>query len=384
MRFSPAAIAAVSVLGGVVACRQAAAPQATSRAASDDAPPDAVAVVRLDGSMVSAVRVDAVALHSVPRVLRANGKVQFDERRLARILAPVAGEVEGLHASVGDHVRQDQPIFFLNSRDAAASIEDALDAHRDLDLAEKNRAMTQDLYEHQAASRFALEQAQNDVAKARARVDRAESALIAIGLKPPKETDGSIDPRVPVTSPIDGTVLERHVSDGQYVQLDSSALLTIADLSQVWVEADVFERDLHLVHDGEPADVTTTAYPDETFRAKVEHISDTLDPATRTVKVRFLVANPTLRLKPEMFANVMLSVEEREEAISVPAAAVITEGDRTFVYVAIGPQTFARKNVDLAPETKDSRRVLRGLRPGDRVVTEGAVLLRAQEDRSSS
>jgi cobalt-zinc-cadmium efflux system membrane fusion protein len=193
---------------------------------------------------------------------------------------------------------------------------------------------------------------------------------------------GAIDARVPVVSPIAGAVIETKVTEGQYVQTDSTPLVTIADLSEVWVDADVFERDVHLVHVGESAVVTTTAYPDDQFRARVERISETLDPATRTIKVRFLVSNPTLRLKPEMFADVVLALESTEGAISVPASAIFTDGDRLFVYVAIDNVTFARRSIEAVSESADRRRILRGLSPGDRIVVDGAVLLRAQEDRN--
>ncbi len=197
----------------------------------------------------------------------------------------------------------------------------------------------------------------------------------------PGEDGAGLDPRVPVSSPVDGVVLERHASDGQYVQPDPTPLLTIANLSTVWVEADVFERDLHLVRVGCAAEVTTAAYPDRLFRARVARISDVVDPATRTLKVRFVTANPDLRLKPEMFATVTLFVGGAQDAIVVPPAAVLTEGPNAFVYVALDRRTFARRRVELAPDASaDARRIVKGIRPGDRVVTSGAVLLRGHED----
>jgi len=369
----------VAILTG---CSRPTAREPDANSATASLPVDAVALVRIDPSMVSALHVETVNLHTVSRILRATGKVQFDESRLSRVLAPVTGQVTGLTASVGDRVRKGDPIFYLNSRDAAVALEDNLVAHHDLDLAEKTLTMTQDLFDHQAASRIALQQAQNDVAKTHLRVDRTEAALAAIGVQDHSDS-GRLDPRVPVTSPVTGAIIERHVSDGQYVQLDPAPLLTIADLSTVWVEADVFERDLHLLRAGQSAEVTTTAYPDERFRAKVARVSDVVDPATRTVKVRFLVVNPALRLKPEMFATVTLFVDDVEQAITVPTSAVLTEGDRSFVYVALDDRTFARRLVETAAEARDSRRILRGVKPGDRVVTSGAILLRGQEDRGA-
>jgi cobalt-zinc-cadmium efflux system membrane fusion protein len=375
-------IALVLAALGLSSCARSSAEPAGGQSAADSQPADAARQVHIDPSMAGSIKVAAVELKSVPRLLRAAGKVQFEDNRLARVLAPVAGEVIGLRLKVGDQVRKDQTLFSLNSRDAAAALEDHLDAHRDLDLAQKTLAITQDLFDHQAASQLSLEQAQNDVAKAKTKVNRTEAALVAIGLSADDAAAGAIDARVPVVSPIAGAVIETKVTEGQYVQTDSTPLVTIADLSEVWVDADVFERDVHLVHVGESAVVTTTAYPDDQFRARVERISETLDPATRTIKVRFLVSNPTLRLKPEMFADVVLALESTEGAISVPASAIFTDGDRLFVYVAIDNVTFARRSIEAVSESADRRRILRGLSPGDRIVVDGAVLLRAQEDRN--
>ena len=375
-------IALVLAALGLSSCARSSAEPAATQSAPDSQPADATRQVHIDPSMAASIKVAAVELKSVPRLLRAAGKVQFEENRLARVLAPVAGEVTGLRLKVGDQVRKDQTLFSLNSRDAAAALEDHVDAHRDLDLAEKTLAVTKDLFDHQAASQLSLEQAQNDVAKAKTKVNRTEAALVAIGLSADDAAGGAIDARVPVISPIAGAVIETKDTEGQYVQTDSTPLVTIADLSEVWVDADVFERDVHLVHVGESAVVTTTAYPDDQVRARVERISETLDPATRTIKVRFLVSNPTLRLKPEMFADVVLALESTEEAISVPTSAIFTDGDRLFVYVAIDNVTFARRSIEAVSESADRRRILRGLSPGDRVVVDGAVLLRAQEDRN--
>jgi cobalt-zinc-cadmium efflux system membrane fusion protein len=379
-------LAALSLATGVTsaACGGAASPVPPAEApAAPATPADAAAVVRIDPAMASSIKIETVTLQSVPRELRTSGKVQFDESRIARLLAPVQGQVTGLAVGVGDRVQKGDPVFYLRSRDAALAIEDQLDAQRDLDLSQKTLTVTQDLFEHQGASRLALDQALNDFAKAKARVDRTAAALGTLGLKA-ADGDKPVDARIPVTSPLSGAVIERHVSDGQFVQPDPNPLMVIADLSSVWVEADAFERDIHLLRTGQSAEVTTAAYPDERFRAQVAHISDVLDPATRTLKVRFQVTNPGLKLKPEMFATVTLFVEEREQALLVPASAVLTEGDRTFVYVASGDRTFARKPVEIATGANDTRRVLRGLQPGDRVVTSGVVQLRGLEDRGGN
>src|SRR5262249_44297397 len=176
-------------------------------------------------------------------------------------------------------------LFPTQSREAAALVADHLQSQRDQELAEKTHAMTKDLFEHQAASRIALQQAEGDLARAKAQVARAEEALRVYGLDPKQAAEaGAARSIVPVRSSLAGSVIERTVTPGQFVQADSPSLLTIADLSTVWVLMDVFERDVHLVHPGQRVEVTATASPDRRFSARVDRISDTVDPESRTLK----------------------------------------------------------------------------------------------------
>jgi cobalt-zinc-cadmium efflux system membrane fusion protein len=299
---------------------------------------------------------------------------------MARILAPVNGQVLQLGIKVGDMVHKGDTLFFMKSREVAAAVTEHLDSHKDLDLAEKTYAMTRDLFEHQAASRISLEQLESEVAKERARVARDEEALRVLGMEV-HESDsyGDMSSRIPVRTSLSGTVIERHVTEGQFVQPDSNPLLTIADLSSVWVLADIFERDLHRVQVGQKAEVRTDAYPENQFVARVSYISEAIDPATRTVKVRFLVSNPGPRLKPEMFASVTLFLDESVRGLTVPVKAVFNESGRNFVYVRVTDRNFVRRQVEIEPDGPARLRISNGLKAGDKVVSDGALLLRQQE-----
>jgi cobalt-zinc-cadmium efflux system membrane fusion protein len=308
------------------------------------------------------------------------GKVQFDEDRLARILPPLAGQIVDLRVKVGDVVRKRQPLCAISSREAATAVGEHMESRKDLELAEKTYAMTQDLFDHEAASKIALQQAVNDLAKARSRVARNEEALRVLGLS--AEDDAArLSGRVPLISPLTGTVIERRVTEGQFVQTDSTPLMTVADLSTVWVLGDIFERDLRLVTTGQRATITVAAYAQERFQGRVTYLSDVIDPSTRTVKVRVSVANPGVRLKPEMFASVALDVGPGERALTVPARAVFTEDGRTWVYVATGAGRFVRRPVELAEDEGADRRVHSGLAAGERVIVDGALLLRSEEEK---
>jgi len=342
-----------------------------------DGEPPAVVV---DPAMLGAITIDVIRDREVPRTLVVGGKVQFDEDRLARVLAPLAGQVVDLHVKVGEAVKKGQALCAINSREVTAAVGEHIESHKDLDLAEKTAAMTQDLYDHQAASKIALQQAQNDLAKARSRVARTEEALGVLGLRNENQL-AQFNGRVPISSPLTGTIIERKVTDGQFVQTDSMPIITVADLSVVWVMGDIFERDLHLVTVGQTATVTTTAYPGEQFLGRVDYISDVIDPATRTAKVRVSVPNRNARLKPEMFASIALGVGEAEHVLTVPSRATFTEDGRTWVFVSTAPGRFVRRPIDVVQDEGTERRVLHGLRAGDRVVVDGALLLRQEEEK---
>jgi len=336
--------------------------------------------VSLDPKMLAAIRIEAVVEREIADVFAVAAKVQFDEERVARIVVPLGGQVIDLRVKVGDAVRRGDALCAINSREAAASVGEYIEARKDVELAEKTAAMTEDLFAHEAASRIAMQQAQSDLAKARSRAARTEESLRVLGLNP-RDDLAEFNGRLPITAPLTGIVIDRRVTAGQFVQSDGTPIMTIADLSTVWVVGDVFERDLQRVSPGQTASITTAAYPGETFHGRVNYISDSIDAATRTAKVRVSVANPGGRLKPEMFASVSLDLEAHNRVMLVPADAVFTEDGRAFVYAEIGRGRFVRRAVDVAQSEGPLRRVLAGLRPGDRVVVDGALLLRQREQR---
>jgi membrane fusion protein, heavy metal efflux system len=344
--------------------------------------PAGASTLRLSASQLAQVHIEAISGGAADDAIRTTGTVEFNADRMARILPPVSGQVRDLAVNVGDRVARDSVLFVLSSREVAAAIAEHRASHRDLELAEKTYAMTQDLFEHQAASRIAQQQAESDLAKAKAKVLQTEEVLQVLGLDShPDEDPANLQPRVPVRSPIAGTVIERSVTNGQFVGPDNPPLATIADLSSVWVQADVFERDVHNVAVGGRADVTTTAYPDDHFIAQVAQVGSIVDAQTRTAKVRIEVANRDLRLKPGMFASVSLALPKTSSGLTLPATAVFVENGKAFAYVQAreGSPEFVRRALETTPTGTDRLRVVSGLSAGDRIVSDGVLLLRQLE-----
>jgi membrane fusion protein, heavy metal efflux system len=371
---------ALSIAITIAACGGS-GPTADVSAATSEAPAaPAGHGVHLTASQLAFVHIDQLSADAAAGAIKATGTIEFNADRMAKILPPVSGQVQNLAVNVGDAVRKSDVLFVLSSREAAAAVADHLTSHKDLELAEKTFAMTQDLFEHQAASRSALQQAESELAKARSRVTQADAVLEVLGLNPhAKEERAALQPRIPVRTPISGTVIERTVTSGQFVGPDASPILTVADLSNVWVQADIFERDLRYISIGQKGDVTTTAFPSDRFSAQVSRIGAVVDPQTRTAKVRFLVANPGARLKPGMFASISLYLPDATESLTVPATAVFVENGETFAYLQTGPQDFVCRPVRTVPSRSGRVRIVRGATAGDRVISDGVLLLRQLE-----
>jgi len=328
--------------------------------------------VKLAPGMLANIKIEQLKLQPAPSAINVTGKVFFNEDRMARILAPLGGQIVNLRAKVGDSVSTGQALFYINSREASGAVTELIENQKDLELAEKNYAMTKDLFDHEAASRIGLLQSENDLAKAKARVARSEYALKVLNLE---IADNATDSKIPVQAPLSGKVVERAVTEGQFVQPDSNPLMLIADLTNLWILADVYESDLRLIRLGQKAEATTAAYPNESFTATISRISDTVDPNTRTVKVRLGVANPAARLKPEMFASVRIFIGEATSALLIPATAVLNEEGKNFVYLQSGPLEFTRRQVEAAPAGAGRLKVSAGLKEGDKIVTERALLV---------
>jgi cobalt-zinc-cadmium efflux system membrane fusion protein len=272
-------------------------------------------------------------------------------------------------------VKAGQALLELSSPTVGQIQADALKAQQDLSLAQKAIERGRKLMADGAISTKELAQIEADFRKATSDVARTAAQLRALGVSPSEPAvSASLRARV------DGLVVERSVLVGQEVRADSTdPLLTISDLSTVWVLADAYEQDLSFVQVGAAVNVRVPAYPGETFAGKVVHVHDTVDPDTRTVKLRCVVPNPGGRLKPEMFAKVELSSQGGPKAIALPSSAVLNDGDQSVVMVVNEDHSFQSAKVEVGPEQNGKVRILSGLVPGQRVVTQGALFLQREQ-----
>lgn len=316
----------------------------------------------------------------------APGKVEANANRLSHVVLPLTGRVTSVLVKIGDTVVQGQSLLTIESADvdaAVAGLQQALaivtQAKSALAKANMDLDRVKDLYEHGAVpqkdllnSQAISVQAQASVDQTLAAVEQARRRLQIYGVGPGAYGQGII-----IHAPIAGKVLEMSVVNGEFRNDLSTALMTIADLSAVWVTSDVSETAIRFIKLGEPVQIELAAYPGEIFRGKVALIGDTVDPQTRTVKVRAELSNSNGRLKPEMFGKIQLA-ERADQLPTIPASAVIAANGKSLVWREITKGTYEKVSVTIGATIGDRVAVLTGLSPADRVVVDGVMLLIAK------
>ncbi len=297
---------------------------------------------------------------SVPIPLTLTGKVMLNERRRAAITARLAGRVEKVTAFAGDRVSAGQALAEVFSQDFLSLQMEYLQAI-------------------ERTQRFGNESADQSTAKTILLSARRKLEVAGLSEADLRQLETAKEPlsHLHVYAPFSGAVLSAEVVQGQFVELGAH-LFEIADLSTLWILADIYEQDLPRVHKGMKAQIEVTPYPREMFAATLTEIFGVVDAQTRTVKARLEVKNPNGKLKPEMFASVHLTTELGGSTIKVPASAMLGETEKHFVFVALNDSTFEKREVRTGAETREIVEVLDGLATGERIVTRGGFFLKSE------
>jgi cobalt-zinc-cadmium efflux system membrane fusion protein len=325
------------------------------------------------------------------------GKIAVDEDRSTPIFSPYAGRVLKLFVKPGDTVTVGQPLFTVQATDmvqaqndfisAATALNKARSAQNLAEIIDKRQRL---LYEGKAVplkevqnARAALDAAENDVRSSEVALEAARNRLRILGKTDQEITDfqekGTIDPATLITAPIAGTIVQRKVGPGQFVGSGSTdPVFIIGDLSTVWVVAFIRETEAPLVHVGQAIYFTVLAYPDRSFPANISYVAAALDPTTRRLLVRATVNNSAGLLKPEMFASVKILTGEGDKAVAVPRDAIIYEGEAARVWVVRdkdSEKAIELRRIKVGLTNGNMVEVVKGLAPGDRVVTKGSLFI---------
>lgn len=373
-----AALSLVSGCTGKEAASTAAAPPSTM--------PDSGMVVFAAGSpMLAQIKREKVGTKELPTdEVIAPGKIEANPNRVSKVVLPVTGRVVSVMVKMGDAVRKDQPLLAIQSPDADAAMSACLSAQAGvmqaraaLVKAQSDFDRSSDLFEHNAVAKKDVQSAESALAQAKAGLEQAQASqdqtvrrLAVLGLKP-----GDVTQEVVLRSPLAGKVLELSVVPGEFRNDTSASLMTIADLSSVWVTSQVPESYIRFVQVGERVEISLVAYPGEQFEGRVSRIADTVDPQTRTVKVQAEMDNRQGRFRPEMYGSIH-HVESTATMTVIPFAAVVQDGDRAVVFVEQSPGHFQERGVSIGKRAGDLVRVVNGVTPGDAVVVDGVMLLK--------
>jgi cobalt-zinc-cadmium efflux system membrane fusion protein len=385
-------IAIAAVLSACQACTSKGA--TVSADSSSAAPAEPGTVVIPEGSpMLKQIKRATVEVAELPTdEVIAPGKIEANPNRISKIVLPVPGRIMTVLVKTGDAVKKDQPLLTIQSPDADAAMSTFLSAQAAVTQAQAALAKAQadldrstDLFEHNAVAKKDVLSAESALVQSKAARDQTQAAreqalrrLAGLGLKP-----GDVTQEVILRSPLEGKVLELSVVPGEFRNDTSASLMTIADLSTVWVTSQVPETYIRFVQVGERVEINLVAYPGETFEGRVSRIADTVDPQTRTVKVHAEMGNLTGRFRPEMYGSIH-HVESTAKMAVVPAAAVVQDGDQTVLFVEQTLGHFEERRVSVGKRAGDLVRVLSGVKPGESIVVDGVMLLKGLIRRTST
>lgn len=340
-------------------------------------------VVDAGKELTARLKLGEPAYAEVREVMRVPGRIEADETRLARVGSPVSGRISDLQATVGQDVNRGQVLATINSTELSTAQLAFLKSLSQRSLAARAAARAQQLLEADVIGTVELQRRQAELAQAEAEVGAARDQLKVLGMGG-AATDrlaatGTITSITQIVSSIGGTVIERKVTEGQVVQ-PADGVFLVADLSRVWVVADVPEQNAGALRVGESVQAEIAALGNRRVQGTISFVSPTVNPETRTVRARMELANAERDYKPAMLASVLIR-SAPQKRLTVPAESVVREENRDYVFVQAAETAFRLREVALGIEHEGRRVVQGGLRDGERIVTDGAFHLNNERKR---
>jgi membrane fusion protein, heavy metal efflux system len=355
---------------------------ASARAATPEAArPPAENSLTLNDSQLKGVKVEEVKERLFGITHDAVGNIDFNQDNSLQVFTPYPGRITRLFAKAGDDVKKGQVLFDIDSPDLASAGGTLIQAAAQVELTTKALKRAQELLAAKGAAQKDVEQATSDYKTAEGNYDAARNAVRIFG-----KTDAEmnqmiathrVDSQMPVPSPIDGRVTARNAAIGLYVQPGNTpAPYTVSDISTMWMLASVPELDIPQLRLGQEVDVNVEAFPDRIFKGKITNIGASVDPNTHRIQVRSEVADPQHELRAEMFATFVIRIGEPVSSPAVPEGGVVREGDGTMTaWVTTDGRRFTQRTVKIGLQQHGYDQILEGLKPGERVATDGALFL---------
>jgi cobalt-zinc-cadmium efflux system membrane fusion protein len=334
------------------------------------------------------VEVEAVGIRTVTAELQplashlsAMGRVLAHQFRQAIVSYPFPARIAEIHVRAGDWVRPGDPLVVLQSEEVGEATAAFYSTTADHELALVNFERETQLFESGVGARKNLSSAEAGLRIAEANLNAAEKKLHVLGFTEEEihllsETH-QVNPIITLFAPIEGKVTENDMILGGMVD-ESTEILTILDLSRIWVEADIYEKDIALVRNGQEVEISVPAFPGDDFRGTITYVGDVLDPETRTITVRTGVDNPESKLKPGMFADLTIELSQNGTALVVPSEAVLDDGGEHLVFIRIDDHRFEPRHVTIGARENGFIEVVSGVEAGEEVVTNGNFQLKSK------
>ncbi|BDC52377.1 hemolysin secretion protein D [Bryobacterales bacterium F-183] len=339
--------------------------------------------IHAEPALLQRLKVGAVEAAPLGTTIRVAARVDVDENRIIRVGSPMMGRIASILIREGQDVKKGQTIAQLNSTGISGAQLEFLKAISRQHLAKRSLERAQRLVAADVIGAAELQRRETELFEANADLDAAHHQLILLGmpLEAVKEIEKTraLDPVSPIISTLEGTVMSRKVTPGQVVQ-PADTIAEIADLSTVWLVADVPEQNGGTLHEGQHVTAEIAALPGQQFHGQLTFVSNTVNPETRTIRARMELANPKRRLKPAMLATMEIR-NQVERHTAVPLTAIVRENETQGVFVERAPGIFVLKPCKFGLEYGNLREVVEGVNPGDRIVLDGAFHLNNERRR---
>jgi cobalt-zinc-cadmium efflux system membrane fusion protein len=378
-KFAGAACLALAAVLAIVGCsgKSDLNPQIPSATASN---------VKLTPAQRQNIRLYTVAPSKYRKTIETTGAVDFDNDQATSVLAAFSGPVSRLLVSLGQNVKQGDPLAVVDSPDFAAAISAYQKALASAQTLRRLADLDKDLIQHNGVSKREADQAETDAVNAEADREAARQTLVSLQIPSTIIKDiqeGRPIPRLDgiVRAPIAGTVVEKLITPGQLLQAGTTPCFTVADLSRVWVMAQVFGSDLTVIGVGDQAEVITGIGSGK-FIGAVDNISALVDPDTRSVVARVVVKNPGDFLKKDMYVHVQLQARQESTGLLVPVSAILRDDvNLPFVYAVQSDDSFSRQHVTIGYRAGDQYEITDGIRAGDKVVIDGGIFVQFMQNQ---
>ena len=339
--------------------------------------------IEAGAELLARLTLGSPVLGEVRETLRVPGRIEADETRLARVGSPISGRITDLEAAVGQEVRRGQILATINSTELSTAQLAYLKALSQRGLASRAATRAQLLLDADVIGSAELQRRQAELVQAEAEANASRDQLKVLGMSNAAieklSSTGTITSVTQIVSSINGTVIERKVTEGQVVQ-PADGVFLIADLSRVWVVADVPEQNASAVRIGESVQADIPGLENRRLQGSISFVSPTVNPETRTIRARMEIANPAREFKPAMLAAVLMRGAVQTSLV-IPAGAVVREENRDYVFVQTAAAAFQLREVKLGIEYEGRRVVQDGLRSSDTIVVDGAFHLNNERKR---